>query len=291
MEVEEATIEQQAPESAETENAAIVEKEGEATTPASDQADGVESAAEAQGEEEVVNEGEDEHKKPPRGVQKRLDEITKEKYEWKREAEYWREVAMAGKPADKQASSAGEVTEEGIAVSGKPKPDDYDDYNEYVDAVTDWKIQDRETKAILKAQESRQQSEFQQKQESFNVAIAASKAKHADYDDIMESAKSIPCPQSMRAAIMDSQDGGEILYYLAKNPAEASRISQLSVLSQAREIGRIEHRLATPVKPPEPRRITNTGEPIKTVSGAGVTEKDPGKMSMEDYARWRLAQG
>ena len=262
---------------------APVEQQGEATTPqeqVTDQTatDGGEPAAEPAGG------GDDDHKKPPRGVQKRLDELTKEKYEWKREADYWREAATK----DSRAAETQKADTDEKLGNGKPKSEDFEDYNDYVEALTDWKTEDKFRKlSETREQESKQLSERQAIQEQFNSSVETSKGKHPDFEDVISSAQGVPCSQDMLGAIMDSPEGAEVMYFLAKNPAEATRISKLSPMGQIREIGKIESRLAVPTKTPEPKRITQTGEPVKTVSGAGVTERDPGKMSMEEYAAWR----
>jgi len=52
--------------------------------------------------------------------------------------------------------------------------------------------------------------------------------------------------------ILDSEIGAEILYHLAKNPAEVDRIQALSPFSAARELTKLEEKLAAgEAKPPE----------------------------------------
>lgn len=265
---------------------AVEELQGEATTPDEKvEVDGTESAA-------VTTEDEDdEHKKqPPRGVQKRLDEITKEKYEWKREADYWREMATQRQQDGKVDGKASEVTSE--ITNTKPKSDNYDDYNDYLEALTDWKVDQRIAKEHEESKKVEVEREIQSQQAQvdkvFQESLKTAQSKHPDWVDTIKASPILFHPAAI-GAMKESLDGAEVMYFLAKNPVEAERISQLSPMSQVREIGKIEVRL-TPPKAPEPRRITNTGEPVKTVSGAGVVERDPDKMSMDDYAKWRMSQ-
>lgn len=258
--------------------------QGEATAPESTEV----SAGEQSAEEPDAETETEQKKSPSRGVQKRLDEITREKYEWKREADYWREQATAkGDKQDTTPQPAASIP------TTKPDPSQFDDYNEYVEALTDYKVmqsreKDREEskKHTEQAEQQRHQSELQQRQSKFRESATV---KYPDFDDVMYSAQSVPCTENMMSAMIESDMGPDMVYFLAKNPNESARIAQLSPMTQIREIGKLEAKLSS-IKPPEPKRITKTTEPIKTVSGAGVTHRDPNVMSMEDYAAWRMSQ-
>lgn len=268
-----------------------VENKGDATTPTVT-GDGEQPTAEPT--EEVA--AEEEGKKPPRGVQKRLDELTREKYEWKREADYWRDFALQNQQKPQDQAQQDRAGQEAAAEEApkKPNPDNYENYNDYVEALTGWKVGEQirrnQEEAAKREREALRISEQQRIAEGFAKNVEIAKTKYADYEDAIEDATNAPCTSDMLNAMMESPQGAEVMYYLAKNPQEAARIAKLTPHGQAREIGRIEARLATPPKAPEPRRITNTNEPPKTVSGAGVVERDPDKMSMDDYAAWRMKQ-
>lgn len=225
-----------------------------------------------------------EAKKPSRGVQKRLDELTREKYEWKREADYWREAATKAKSAETVPPEFPEIPP--IAPSGKPVASNYEDYEDYIEALTDWKVQQSRSKEMEEARRYAEQSETQKSQQIFQETA---KAKYPDFEDVISSARDVPCTENMMKAMLAMQQGPEIMYYLAKNPSESARIAQLSSISQITEIGSLGVKISN-MKPPEPKRITKTTDPIKTVSGAGITHRDPNTMSMEDYAEWRLSK-
>jgi len=67
----------------------------------------------------------------------------------------------------------------------------------------------------------------------------------------------------MAQAVQASDAGPDIAYYLGSNPKEADRISRLSPILQAKEIGRIEAKIANdvPVK-----RTTSAPAPISPVT-------------------------
>jgi hypothetical protein len=67
----------------------------------------------------------------------------------------------------------------------------------------------------------------------------------------------------MAETIQSSDIGPELAYYLGSNPKDAERISRMTPLSQAKEIGKIEAKLAA--EPPM-KRTTSAPAPIKPVA-------------------------
>ena len=67
----------------------------------------------------------------------------------------------------------------------------------------------------------------------------------------------------MAESIQSSDNGPDLAYWLGSNPKEAERISRLSPLMQAKEIGRIEARVAD--NPPV-KKTTSAPTPISPVT-------------------------
>ena len=284
MELEETTeIETPIPqaEGGTTETEVQVELQEEATT---------QEDKEKVGEDESAAATQDEGAhKPPKGVQKRLDELTKEKYEERREKEYWRDLAMKG-----LAKPEGSPETKPPDNAAMPTSDQYADYDEYMDAKMQWKVDQilKERETASKEQLNRANEEQAQKASKIEFAKNAesTRKKYTDFDDTIANAVDSPCTPAMYDAMTSSPNGPETMYYLAKNPAEARRIASMSSPAvQALEIGKLEAKLTAPIPKTEHRTITKTSEPIRTVSGMGVTERDPAKMNMEEYASWRMA--
>jgi hypothetical protein len=74
------------------------------------------------------------------------------------------------------------------------------------------------------------------------LAIKA-REKHPDFDETM-SYLSLPTSHAMTEAILDSELGAEIMYWLGKHPTDCRLIGDLEPLSAVREIGRIEGTIA-----------------------------------------------
>jgi hypothetical protein len=104
----------------------------------------------------------------------------------------------------------------------------------------------------------------------------------------------------MAEVIADSEDGPAVAYYLGKNPEAAAAIAQLPPSAAARELGKLEARLAferekartpaTPARsavsqaPPPPPKIEASEPDVAPVS-AGDPDSD--KLSVNEWMRRR----
>jgi hypothetical protein len=135
-------------------------------------------------------------------------------------------------------------------ADARPVSDSYETINEYVEALTDWKIQkarkDDEAKVFeSKALEGQKKAEgvFQ---ERFKAAVAA----HPDFQELYEEmADEVPITDIMRISILESENGHELMHYFLKHPDESKRIAGLGVAAAGREIGKLEARFETAPKP------------------------------------------
>lgn len=243
-----------------------IETDGQAPAPEETSVDMTEEAsAEVETDELEAtasdDDGEDatatpEPKKPAKGVQKRLDELTRLRHDAERDRDYWREMALR--------SGAAKTEPEPVQV--EPTEDQFENYDDYLVAKAK-----HQALAELRSE---------QRQESF---ISAAKSKFTDFVAVVMR-PDLPVTQAMSEAIRESEIGADIAYHLGKNPDEAARISRLSPARQAVEIGKLEVVLSAPLaKPKDP-----PPPPIKPVSGTSAGgSKDPSKMTMAEYVEWR----
>ena len=123
-----------------------------------------------------------------------------------------------------------------------------------------------EALAVRKAEELLAQREFQKQQAAINDAYAEreeeARAKYDDFEQVAYNPQ-LRVTDVMAETIKASDMGPDLAYWLGTNPKEADRISRLSPLLQAREIGKIEAKLAAspPVKP-----TTSAPAPITPVT-------------------------
>ena len=115
--------------------------------------------------------------------------------------------------------------------------------------------------------------------------------KYADFEQVAYNPQ-LPVTQVMAQTIQASDLGPEIAYYLGSNPKEAERIARLSPFLQAKEIGKVEAKLANdpPVKKPSsaPAPIA----PVTPRGGHGRTHDttDPRSIKEMSTSEWIEAE-
>lgn len=172
----------------------------------------------------------------------------------------------------------------------EPKREKYGSYEEFIEARATWRAeQAAEAKARKILEDSRKSSEDERAKQShdkalreWNSRIETARDEIEDFDEVTSSSESV-LTRAMSDAIVESPQGARIAYYLAKNPAEAERISKLSGSRQAAEIVRLEEKVSQPAK--QPSKAPSPINPVGT-KGAEVT-KDPSSMSDAEYDAWR----
>jgi len=210
-----------------------------------------------------------------KGVQSRIDELTRARREAERQAAYWRELA--------------EGKQEQAQPEPKPTQDRFASYDEYVEALTDWKaaqVAERVKKELAQtqAETANRQAQtaatetWQQRQTEARKAIP-------DYDEVMGSAAEVYVAKHVEAALLDSARGPELAYHFAKNPQEVARINALSPIQAAMEIGRLEAGLV------KPQRISKAPEPVKPLASGKAGSANLSDMPMEEYVKQRQKQG
>lgn len=246
---------------------------------AADAAPGGEAQEQEQQQESAQADVADPNRKP-RGVQARIDEITRGRYEAEREAAYWRGIAT-GKGQDPSQQQPAQP-------AAKPTPDKFADYAEYIEALTDWKTDQKVSQALAareaQEQEARQRAEAEARATTWAERQQAVRAALPDYDEVLSAAADIPVTAHVREVLLDSEQGPRIAYHLAQHPDEAARINALPPLAAARELGRLEAALTTAPKPPAPRTVSNAPPPITPVRGTGGRfEKAPESMTDSEW--------
>jgi hypothetical protein len=112
---------------------------------------------------------------------------------------------------------------------------------------------------IAKRESAKQQSAVL---ESYHDREEEARSKYDDFEQVAYNPK-LPITNVMAETIQSSDIGPELAYYLGSNPKEADRISRMTPLVQAKEIGKIEAKLASD---PPVKRTTSAPAPISPVT-------------------------
>lgn len=215
----------------------------------------------------------------PKGVQKRIDRAVREKYEAQTEARMLKERVAA---LEAQSQPQRKVVD-----TDEPRIDIFNNFDEYVAAKAEY-IAGKKIESTLSERDKRQSAERETTErtktvESWNKRVAAITAEMPDFEEVITSSD-VPMTQPMEQAILESEIGPKLAYYLANNPEEAEKIAAMSPIGAIRTLGRIEERLATAKPEVKP---TNAPAPIKPLGSRATVAKDPGKMSDAEYEKWR----
>lgn len=237
---------------------------------------------------EIAENGKKESEKfdVPKGVKKKIDKLTAKNYQLLREIEELRRPASRPQAEHKEDTS-----------SEKPDPGKFDTNAEYIDALTDWKLEQREKAQESKRKQDEVKSAYQKQVDAHTQRINEFKKSQPDYDDVVaefldEHEGWRPSP-ALDELIQSSDLSAKIVYDLAKS-GELARVNTLPFLAAAREIAKIELRLSTQTESQTQKTTTKAPAPINPVGAksAGMIAKsssEPG-ISFAEYERRRRTE-
>lgn len=211
-------------------------------------------------------------------VQARIDEITRARRQAEAEAEYWRKVATEKQPIAPEPARQ-EILPPNFPA--KPTVDQFEDYDTYVEALGEWSAERTIAKREYARQQQQQQEAQQTARQTYAQRVEAAKAKYADWDEVV-AVNDVHVTNVTLEAILESEQGPDISYYLLSNPQEADRLNKMSQIQQLKEIGKLETKMsqtAAPVK-----RVSQAPKPINPSGGtdAGIVDMD--KLEGEAWA-------
>jgi len=275
------------------ENNAIVDSQVSATDTAHlDQ--GVSEATEAEellagdaNPEEAIQPEEKEQKDP--WYKRRIDELTRDKHEARRHAERMEKML-------EQMTSQQRAPEPVAPSIQPPDPNDFagGQYDpRYIQAQLEYtrvSAIEEAKKAVAAEYEQRAQYERQtQAQAKLEASEAATRAKFADYDAVIEGITSDPRlaqNATIRQALLGLDNGPEIAYTLGKNLDVAYEISQMNPIQAGMRLAEIINR--------SPRKVTNAPNPINPINGAATSNprsaKNLAEMTTAEYIAARNAE-
>ena len=188
--------------------------------------------------------------------------LAREQRKWERE--------QAARAAEKQLKAPAEIP----PIEQFASPDDY------ADALAEKKAEE----LLARREQARMQSEII---ESYHDKEEDARNKYDDFEQVAYNPK-LPITDAMAQTIQSSDIGPDMAYYLGSNPKEADRISRLSPLQQAKELGKIEAKLADN---PVVKKTSSAPAPIAPItarsSGSSATDTtDPRAIKSMTTSEW-----
>jgi hypothetical protein len=148
---------------------------------------------------------------------------------------------------------------------------------------------------MRKAEELLHQRQIQQQQsqvlDAYHDREEDARGKYDDFEQVAYN-PNLPITNAMADTIRESDIGPDLAYYLGSNPKEADRISKLSPLVQAKELGKLEAKLADS---PPTKKTSSAPAPIAPVtarSGSARTldTTDPRSIKEMSTSDWIAAE-
>ncbi|MCC0807515.1 hypothetical protein FPV16_14965 [Methylobacterium sp. W2] len=229
------------------------EGDAPAATPGKDPAEPAAPAPKPEGEEEG---GEDKPKKRS-GIHRMQEKIAR------LEAELATRSAPVGDSGDRAKAIEAEI-------GAAPKETDFDDYLAYEraqrqydvrQALAEQRIADREAQASTRTAQAKREA-----MDAFNDKLDDVREAIPDADKVLKAAAEHEVKPHVSELVVDSEKGGLLAYYLAKNPAELAKLNGMSPIQAAKAVGALEHRLTLA----KPNRTPSAPAPAKPVTGGAA---------------------
>lgn len=205
-----------------------------------------------------------------RFAQKRINELTRQKYDARREAQQYRQRLET-------------LEAELERMRQPPPPDPNTDFIGHVKHLAQ-----QEARTLVESERSQWQQQQEQQRiqalaQDYTAREADFASKHPDYEEAVEAfASVVGVNPPLAEVLLTSELGPAVVHYLGTRLDEAARIAALPPHLAAREVTRIESKVA-----PKPKPTTSTPAPVPTLGGSAAVAKDPQKMSYAEYKKAR----
>lgn len=176
----------------------------------------------------------------------------------------------------------------------RPKPTEdqvgtqYATYGDYVEDLADWKVEQRDQARTHAEQGARAEQAHREALTAYETTVAAAKARHTDFDEVVTRPLPAPLTETIHNAILASAVGGELAYHLTIHPDEYLRIRALPVGRALMAMGAIEAQLVADLVPKPataaPQSPAPPPAPMAPVGGSATAgTPDPKTMTLAEF--------
>jgi len=243
---------------------------------------GVPEGAETVSESQTEDTEQEEPGKPSKRSQK-VKKLAEKLTAAERERDEWRQKFEQSQGRVEQPQT--EANDDPYAYPvAKPKASDFpNDPQAFVEALTDWKSEEREYRMARKYEAEEAETTQREIFDSYNTRVAEARAEHEDFEQVVGKSDLKIWP-AVQQALLVHEEGPEIVYYLAKNPEVAEKLAEMNPARAVVELGHIAATMkAAPAPKPKPRPAL-----IHPVNG-GTTRVEADRQKMS-YADWKKAR-
>lgn len=212
--------------------------------------------------------------------QERLNEVTRHRREAERRADALERELQAlrqQQPAQHQPRSNDVPSLEAFNY----------DMAAWSQAMTEHVTQRTLSQAEQRLQQAEQQRTQQQIVEQFDARSREYAAANPGFDDrIADLGRNVQFHPAVVEVIGTSDHGPAVADYLATHLDEADRIARMQPHLAALHLGRIEAKVSAP----KPKPVSKAPNPAPVLGGGSAVQKDPERMSTEEWLKWRRDQ-
>lgn len=178
------------------------------------------------------------------------------------------------------------ATEEEKKTPARPEQKNFKTWDEYNEALLDWKLAEDKRKTTAAQEEERRASEYQipaEHEAAHKKRVDEAIARYPDWYDALKGLDDSSFTRPMADFICESEKGPDITHYLAKHRKELARIRELSPLKQIAALGRLEDRLSEETDDEDKDKTEDDGEdedtaktakPAKSAKAGGAADDD-----------------
>lgn len=200
------------------------------------------------------------------------------------DAEIGKRLARAQRKWERELAAKERPAQPVSPAKDVPPADQFESPEAYAEALAAKKAEE----LVQRRDQERQQAEIR---DAYHEREEAAREKYDDFEQVAYN-RNLRITQVMAETIQASEIGPEVAYHLGLNPKEADRISRLPPLLQAREIGKIEVKLA---EGPPAKKATSAPAPIKPVasrqsSAPSFDTTDPRSVGSMSTSEWIEAE-
>lgn len=204
----------------------------------------------------------------PEGVKKRIDKVTRQKYE-----------AIA--ESNRLKAELEQLRAQIAPKQQAPDISQFDTLDEYVDAMSEYKTNQ---KAQATQSQQAQQTQTQAIAQDWVSKVEKVRSVAPDFDAVFNNVASIEFAPMALEAVAQHPKGAEIAYMLGKDVSEAYRIAALPPSQQLMAIGE----LAAKTNVPKPKTVSTAPAPVKPISGGASSNTPP--TDINEWMKWRNDQ-
>lgn len=272
-------------------------KKGESGTPKEEETPPEETSSDKKPDED------DSARKEKGRFQKRINELTRRIHDAERRAESAEKELENLKTKSSEEEKPPEQTSP--PELKEPKEEDFEDYDDYLKAQREHTVQLARKEAREEVQKSKEelrkeieaerlQEQEAKRREKVEEKFEEGRKKYEDFDEVALN-EEVPYNDAMIEFVTESPHMAELAYHLGKNPEIAEKIFQMSPMTAARELIKLELSFKKENnKPPGNDNKPPGHEPIKPIGGGSdVSTKSINEIARNatEYRKFREAGG